>query len=251
MDARGDPFTLSNEDAEGTKEDGTFDLPHVDLEAFTLTATCDGYRKQRLTPGPEQEEVLLRMDPGARVEVTVKDRRGRLRDATVEFHGDGVEEIGLARKGQLVQRGLKPGPYTVWLSTHDPLESRPPVFPPQRVVVPASGRVQVSFQEQEGGATVKLRGAGGDDVSVMLLPGSVPPPSSSEDLERLSSYSIDVEQRGDEATFQQVPQGAATVLIVQSGDSPRFHIEELVIPSGGTLTRNLSPVWRALAVEAE
>ncbi|MCY1019262.1 carboxypeptidase regulatory-like domain-containing protein [Pyxidicoccus sp. MSG2] len=251
MDARGDAFTLSNEGTEGTKEDGTFDLPHVDLEAFTLTATCDGYRKQRLTVGPEQEEVLLRMDPGARVEVTVKDRRGRLRDATVEFHGDGVEELGLTQKGQLVQRGLEPGPYTVWLSLHDSLDSRTPVFPPQRVVVPASGRVRVSFQEQEGGATVKLRGAGGDDVSVMLLPGSVPPPSSSEDLERLSAHSIDVEQRGDEATFQQVPQGVATVLIVQSGDSPRFHSEELVIPSGGTLSRNLSPVWRSFDVDSE
>ncbi|WP_164010968.1 carboxypeptidase regulatory-like domain-containing protein [Pyxidicoccus trucidator] len=251
MDARGAPFTLSNEDTEVTKEDGTFDLPHVDLEAFTLTATCDGYRKQRLTVGPEQEELLLRMDPGARVEVTAKGVRGRLRDATVEFHGDGVEELGFIRKGQLVQRGLEPGPYTVWLSTHDPLESRRPVFPPQRVVVPASGRVQVSFQEQEGGATVKLRGAGGDDVSVMLLPGSVPPPSSSVALERLSDYSIGVEQRGDEATFQQVPQGVATVFIVQSGDSPRFHSEELVIPSGGTLSRNLSLVWRSFAADSD
>ncbi|MFP2907755.1 carboxypeptidase regulatory-like domain-containing protein [Pyxidicoccus sp. 3LFB2] len=250
MDAEGTALTLSNNGTEGTKADGTFELRHVDLEAFTLTATRDGYRKQRLTVGPEQEELTVRLDPGARVEVTVKDRRGRPLAATVGFHGEGVEETGFTHKGQLVQRGLEPGPYTVWLSA-DALDSHTPVFPPQHVVVPATGRVQLSFQEPEGGATVTLRVAGGDDVTVMLLPGSVPVPSSFEDLGRLSSYFLDGKQRGNEATFQQVPQGAATAFIVPSDDPTRFHREELDIPSRGTVTRNLSPVWRAFSTAAD
>ncbi|MBZ4417474.1 carboxypeptidase-like regulatory domain-containing protein [Myxococcus sp. RHSTA-1-4] len=137
----------------GTAEDGTFEIPALDLEAFTLTVSAPEYREQQLTLAPEQEEVTVRLDPGARVEVTVKDRQGRPRAASVEFdteNGPGASAI--AHKGRLVLRGLEPGLYTVRLEPESPLVHRFPTFLPQRVTVPASGHVQVHFQEQEAGA---------------------------------------------------------------------------------------------------
>lgn len=136
-------------------EDGTFELANMDPEAFTLTAVHAGYRKQHVTVDPGQEELTVRMNPGARVEVTVKDRQGRPRAARVEFEReDGSSEVGLAEQGRLVQRGLEPGPCTVRVESHDARKGRVLVFPPQHVQVPASGTLQLLFQEQEGSAPV-------------------------------------------------------------------------------------------------
>ncbi|WP_164010970.1 MSCRAMM family protein [Pyxidicoccus trucidator] len=238
--------------SQGTGEDGTFELSDLDLEAFTVTATAEGYRKQRLTVGPEQEEVTVRMDPGARVEVTVKDLEGRPRTARVEFQGDNDAVLsGLADKGHFVQRGLKPGPYTVRLSAEDSLDRRFPVFHPQRVVVPPSGRLPITFQATAGGATVKLRVAGGTSAVVILFSGSAPPPTRLEDVGSLFAHSLTVEQPEDEATFRQVPPGRATVFVLHPDSPTRVHREELDIPTGGTLSRELSPVWRSFAADSD
>jgi hypothetical protein len=238
--------------SQGTGEDGTFELSDLDLEAFTLTATAEGYRKQRLAVGPEQEEVTVRMDAGARVEVTVKDVEGRPRTARVEFQGDNDAVLsGLAGKGHFVQRGLEPGPYTVRLSAEDFLDRRFPIFHPQRVVVPPSGRLPLTFQATAGGATVKLRVAGGTSAAVMLFPGSAPPPTRLEDVGSLFAQSLTVEQPEDEATFRQVPPGRATVFVLHPDSPTRVHREELDIPTGGTLSRELSPVWRSFGADSD
>ncbi|WP_164010971.1 MSCRAMM family protein [Pyxidicoccus trucidator] len=250
-------FARANETSPGVylqsiEEDGTFEMPQVDLEAFQVTATAEGYRRQRLTPGPGQEELTVRMDPGARVEVTVKDLQGQPLAATVEFHGqDDTVLSGRANAGQLVQRGLEPGPYTVRLSDEDDEDSLRPLFQPQRVVVPASGRLPITFQATESGATVKLRVAGGTGSYVMLFPGSVPAPARRDDVERLHVQSFTAEQRRDEATFRHVPPGRATVFFLHPDGDTRFHREELDIPTGGTLSRELSPVWRSFAADSD
>jgi protocatechuate 3,4-dioxygenase beta subunit len=131
-----------------TREDGTFELHDLPPEALTLIVNDPGYRKLQLAVGPEQEELTLRLTPGPRVEVTVKDGQGRPLDAQVQFHrDDGDSESASVEKGRLVQLGLEPGPYTVRLE-EAAFNKRPfPVFPPQRVVVPESGLLQVHFQE--------------------------------------------------------------------------------------------------------
>jgi hypothetical protein len=135
------------------KEDGTFELPHVDLEALTLIARRGGYLNQHVAVGSGQEELTVRMNPGARVEVTVKDRQGRPHVANVEFQReDGRSEDGLAEQGQLVQRGLEPGTWSVRVESYDARQGL--LFLPQRVEVPASGTLQLLFQAQEGSAPV-------------------------------------------------------------------------------------------------
>ncbi|NMO15301.1 carboxypeptidase regulatory-like domain-containing protein [Pyxidicoccus fallax] len=132
------------------EEDGVFDLPAVDLEAFDLVVHAPEYLGQQLTPAPEQEELTVRLDPGARVEVTVKDRRGRLLATHIEFEGDeGFRVLSTASQGRRVQRGLPPDTYTVSLDGEGFDARRFPDFPPQRVVVPAKGTVRVLFQEKE------------------------------------------------------------------------------------------------------
>ncbi|MCY1018004.1 carboxypeptidase-like regulatory domain-containing protein [Pyxidicoccus sp. MSG2] len=227
---------------EGAGEDGTFTLSHLDPDTFTLTVNRPGYRQLRLTVSSDQEEVTLRLEPGARVEVSVKDRQGRLRAARVQFRGDsGSFESVFVEKGQHVQRGLEPGPYTVRVEAED---ERLPVFLPQRVVVPARGLLQVPFQEQEGGITVKLSVPGGTSSYIMLCPGGMPPPSRKAEVARVFGQSHPGEQNGDDATFQHVPPGPATVVFIHPYESTRYHWEQLDIPETGTLSRVLSPVWR-------
>ncbi|MFP2907756.1 carboxypeptidase regulatory-like domain-containing protein [Pyxidicoccus sp. 3LFB2] len=249
MDGHGNPVSQASR---STDEDGTFDWPHLDLEAFTLTVSLEGYQAQRLTVGPEQETVTVRLDPGARVEVTVKDLKGRPRDATVEFHGDdGTFASEVAVRGALVQRGLKPGPYTVRLMPEDSMDQRFPTFLPQRVVVPATGRVQVSFRAREGGATVRLRVPDDFRSDALLLPRSVPLPARREDLERLVAQSVPSKAVGDETVFHHVPPGRATILVIHPDGPTQFHSEELEVPAGDTLSRVLSPVWRAFGTAAD
>ncbi|QSQ21281.1 carboxypeptidase regulatory-like domain-containing protein [Pyxidicoccus parkwayensis] len=237
-----------------TERDGTFELTHVDLEDSTLSAEHLYYLTQQLTPGPEQEELTVRMQPGPQVEVTVRDREGRPRTARVYFHADFHADsswinpgMGVAYKGQLLHRGQKPGPHTVWLEPESDRERDFPVFLPQRVVVPATGRVQLHFEEQSGGATVTLRVPDGTGSNVMLLPGTAPAPSRLENVRSLTAQSLPARRTRATATFEHVPAGPATILYFHPGDSYRFHREELDVPPSGTLSRELTPVWQAFA----
>jgi protocatechuate 3,4-dioxygenase beta subunit len=248
----GAPYPRLAMDTWSVDEHGAFDLARVDLESFTLTVSAEGYQPQALTVPPGKEAMLVRLNSGARVEVTVKDRQGRLRSAVVEFHGEDDDvTTELAHKGRLVQRGLKPGPYTVRLSSPKSQDPRFPVFHPRHVVLPESGSVALTFQEAVGGATVKLRVAGGTSSYIMLLPGRVPPPPRQEAVEEYFAQSLSVEQPEEEATFRQVPPGPATVFFLHPDGPQRYHHEVLDIPAEGTLTRELAPVWRSFAAAPE
>ena len=228
-----------------TDEHGAFALPNVDLEAFTLTVRADDYHPQAVTPGPEQEALTVRLDPGARVEVRVVDSQGRLVAARIDLHDDAGQEAtaALAKKGQHVFQGLVPGPYTVRVDATG-LGHRPvPDFLPHRVVVPASGRVSLTVQAQEGGATVTVRVPVDDSESMLLLPGSVPVPTRYAVLQGLRPRSLPVQQVARGATFHHVPAGRATLFLVREGLAT-FHREELDIPAGGEVSFQPHPVWR-------
>ncbi|MFP2927006.1 carboxypeptidase regulatory-like domain-containing protein [Pyxidicoccus sp. 3LG] len=150
---------------EMTAADGTFVLQHVDTAPVTLVVHDNNrYLQQRVSLDASTEELTVRLNPGARVEVTVKDAQGRLRAASVHFHPDngGNEVEAQASGGRLVQRGLEPGPYTVRLDFEAARTTgNAPLYPPQRVVVPASGRLSLLFEEAPGGTPVQSRAAGG------------------------------------------------------------------------------------------
>jgi hypothetical protein len=135
-----------------TASDGTFELPQVAVRQHLLEVShASGYRLQHVPLAVEQEEVTVRLDPGARVEVSVRDRQGRPLDAEVFFTRDDVTvESARLQGGSLVQRGLEPGAYTVKVKAVDDEAPVLPIFPPQRLVVPARGRVAVDFQEAPG-----------------------------------------------------------------------------------------------------
>lgn len=236
------------------RPDGTFSLGNVDLGSFTLTASYPGYLDQQHAVGPEQEELTIRLDAGAHVEVTVKDREGLLLDTCVAFHGPvGYGRMGCTEKGWLVQRGLAPGPYTVQPEPRSDRDRRFPVFLPQSVVVPASGRLQLRFEPQEGGITVKLRVPGGPrrGQAVALIPGVVPLFTRFQDLDRVFAQSLPMQWSGGEATFQHVPAGRATVFVLDANDSLHVHREELDLPASGTVSRALTPVWQQLSLEQD
>ncbi|MCP3136904.1 carboxypeptidase regulatory-like domain-containing protein [Pyxidicoccus xibeiensis] len=138
------------EEAVPSAKDGSFTLENVSAEATVLVVSAsDRYRVQRVPVDSVQGALTVRLDPGARVEVTVKDGQGRLRAASVLFHRDSeVPEVRAdAPEGRLVQRGLEPGTYTVRVDPEEVRRGKTPVFHPQRVSVPASGVVQVAFTE--------------------------------------------------------------------------------------------------------
>ncbi|MFP2927005.1 carboxypeptidase regulatory-like domain-containing protein [Pyxidicoccus sp. 3LG] len=230
--------------------DGTFELHHVDTASVTLVVQArHRYLEQRVPLASAPEELTVRMEAGARVEVTVKDAQGRLRAASVHFHrGDGTSVDAEAPEGRLVQRGLEPGPYTVRLGFEEARTGKAPFFHPRQVVVPASGLLQVAFAEAEGGATVKLRVAGAPDAHLYLFPGSIPVPRRMEDMDRWMAQGFVYRREEGAPTFRHVPEGRATIFLASTGDDVRFHMEELDVPAGGTVSRELHPVWRPFEV---
>ncbi|QRN92815.1 carboxypeptidase regulatory-like domain-containing protein [Archangium violaceum] len=230
------------------KEDGTFELPHVEARPLTLLVEDEGHWPRRLTLDARTEEVTVRLEAGARIEVRVSDARGGLVGADLDFERDEGGGRGIyAPEGTYVLTGLEPGNYTVRLR---PLEegTDPLFFRPRRVQVPASGRVSLSFEGEQGGATVRVRVKDEEDIrSVWIRPGGAPPITKDFDLERALSGGLTGSGEGESDEWwvlRHVPPGRATLLILADADGPPFHLEELEIPSEGTVTREVRPVWR-------
>ncbi|WP_309894535.1 carboxypeptidase regulatory-like domain-containing protein [Archangium sp.] len=232
------------------EEDGAFVLSNVEARPLTLVVEHPDYWPKRLTLDERTEELTVRLETGAQVEVRVRDTQGQLMGASLDFERDGGGNRGsYLPEGTEVLRGLQPGHYTVRVL---PIESDlPPVFfRPRRVEVPARGRLSLTFDAEQGGTTVRLTVRDPKVRSVWLRSGSTPPIVTSLDLEEGLSGSATAGREGESDehwVLDHVPPGPATLLLVQESFESRFHREELVIPAGGTLSREVRPVWRVLA----
>ncbi|WP_257449828.1 MSCRAMM family protein [Archangium lipolyticum] len=235
------------------KEDGTFELPSVEARPLILLVEDEGHWPRRLTLDARTEEVTVRLEAGARIEVRVLDTRGRPVGADLDFEGDEGEGRGIyAPEGTDVLTGLKPGNYTVRLR---PLKEGDSLFfRPRRVQVPASGRMSLTFEGEQGGGTVRLTVKHKDIRSVWIRPGGAPPITKDFDLERALSGSMTARREGESDEWwvlHHVPPGRATLFILADAEGPPFHMEELEISSQGTLTREVRPVWRKIEAEEE
>ncbi|HYH96617.1 carboxypeptidase-like regulatory domain-containing protein [Hyalangium sp.] len=232
-------------DAE-TQEDGTFELPHLEARPFELEATRSGYRPARAALGSSNASVTVRLDPGAWVEVSVRDSQGRPLTAQVRFarEEDDSGENLLVYKGSGVQRGLEPGAYRV--QVHDAGEARG-LFLAQRVNIPERGKVTLAFVERREGATLALRVEGQEElILATLLPGTLSIPVTMEKFSQWGDNGLAPKEDKDVMTFLYLPEGRARLLLVTGGEQARFHLEELDVPAEGVLERVVRPRWQPL-----
>ncbi|NTX63166.1 carboxypeptidase regulatory-like domain-containing protein [Myxococcus sp. CA051A] len=233
-----------------TNSDGEFYLDKVASGPHTLRMSHPGNYRELLVPvAATQEKVTARMESGARVKVTARDRQGRPLDAFISYQGAGDEGLVEMGKGVSTLRGLEPGRYALKLIARHRNESLPD-FQPLSVDLPERGALTVAFLPATGGATVKLRLPSQVGVGLGLVPGVVPPPSTSSALRHLIFQGLPWQYREDnpEVVFTHVPEGRVTVFFHTSDVPGQFHTEELDIPAGGTVSLTLQPSWRRLDV---
>ncbi|NVJ22217.1 carboxypeptidase regulatory-like domain-containing protein [Myxococcus sp. AM011] len=237
-----------------TNDDGEFYLDKVASGPHTLRMSHEGHYRELLVPvAATQEKVTARMESGARVKVTARNRQGRPVDGFISYQGpggaEGLFELG---KGMAELRGLEPGRYALRLTARQRNEPLPD-FQPMSVDLPERGALSVAFLPTTGGATVKLRLPSQEGVGLGLVPGSVPPPSTLPALRHLIFQGVPWTYKEDdpEVTFTHVPEGRVTVFFHTSTMPGRFHTEELDIPAGGTMSLTLQPSWRRLDVASK
>jgi protocatechuate 3,4-dioxygenase beta subunit len=230
--------------------DGSFELANVEARPLTLVVEHGDYWSKRLSVDERTEELTVRLETGAQVEVRVRDTEGQLMGAMLDFEQDGGGHKGSYTPGGTdVVRGLEPGHYTVRVL---PIESdlHPFFFRPRRVEVPARGRLSLTFDAEPGGATVRLTVRDPKVRSVWIRSGSAPAIVSHLDLEEGLSGSTHAGREGESDerwVLDHVAPGPATIFVVAESFESQFHREELVIPAEGTLTREVRPVWQVLA----
>jgi protocatechuate 3,4-dioxygenase beta subunit len=229
-----------------TQEDGSFELPHLEARPFELEVTRSGYRPARAALGSSNASVTVRLDPGASVEVSVRDSQGRPLTARVRFareEDDSGESLHVI-KGSGVQRGLELGAY--WVQVHDAGESQG-VFLPQRVNIPEHGHVTLAFVERREGATLALRVEGEEEPFLAtLFPGTLSFPVTMEKVSQWGDTGLAPKEDKGVTTFSHLPEGRARLLLVTGGEQVRFHLEELDVPAEGVLERVVRPRWQPL-----
>ncbi|MFY2558817.1 carboxypeptidase regulatory-like domain-containing protein [Corallococcus terminator] len=236
-----------------TNDDGEFYLDKVASGPLTLKMSHEGRYRELLVPvAATQEKVTARMEPGARVKVTAKNRQGRPVDAFITYQGPSGEGLVEMGKGVAELRGLEPGRYALRLGYRDRNEPLPD-FQPMSVDLPERGALSVAFLPATGGATVKLMLPSQEGVGLGLVPGSVPPPSTLPALRHLIFQGIpwQYNESDPEVVFTHVPEGKVTVFFYTSAMLGQFHTEELDIPAGGTVSLTLQPSWRRLDVASK
>lgn len=226
-----------------TRENGFFELAHVESRPLVLKVTHSEYLTQSLVLGSGDESVTVRLDAGATVEISVRDLEGRPLDERVGLlrEGDSRSEGLFVRGGTLLRRGLEPGNYLAQVSRTKGSER---VFLPQRVSIPASGRVVLAFDEQREGATLTVKLEGGEEALGALVPGvTLPGNFSPEMIEAWDSFVLFSEGEKGVRTLRHLPPGRAVLLLLKA-PPPHIHAEEVEIPEGGHLERVVRPRWQ-------
>ena len=194
--------------------DGTLLLEHLPATAFALELEAPLYLPLHMTVGAEEETLMARLEPGARVTGHVRDGQGRPAPAALVFmNTDGTwVDHQTDDTGAFEVRALPPGLYTVIASGSG--LSNDLRFPSQSVRIPFRGEVHLAFGALGSGTTVTLRMT--EDVhTALLLQGQVPAPGSSKAFDFLTSRQHpQVEWAGLSMRYLRVPAGHYTLLAV-------------------------------------
>jgi hypothetical protein len=230
------------------REDGTFELPHVEAQPFQLQVSHPNYRKSSMSLGTADVSVTVRLEPGAAVEVSVRDWEGQPLDADVHFFREGgaTWESLMVLKGLGLRRGLEPGSYLVQARTDGEV---PGVFSPQRVSIPAQGQVKLAFVQRKEGSTLVWRVEGNEEVlEAILVPGLLTLPVSMRTISLWGINSFSPQEDKGVKSFISLPAGRARLLLF-AAEPPRFHLEELELPAEGTVEKVVQPRWQLLPDE--
>jgi protocatechuate 3,4-dioxygenase beta subunit len=235
-----------------TGEDGTFELAQVEERALTLVVYHDEYLEARIPLGAGVEVVPVSLNPGARVEATLRDAQGRPLEGEVSLRSEGNIrwETIKVREGRGLRRGIEPGLYLARASVRG--KASDGSFLAQWVRIPERGPVVLSFTQRTQGATLKLRLEGVDLLlDALVLPGNVLMPLTEDTLTQWQFAGVHSKEEDAEGTwtFQHLPPGKATLLLVSPPPRVRFHLEELELPETGVVERVIQPNWRPLPPE--
>jgi len=232
-----------------TGESGFFELERVESRPLALKVSRSGYLTQSTALGSGEESVTVRLEAGATVEISVRDLEGQPLDAQVGLLREGAShsERLSVNGGSLLHRGLEPGNYLAQVSR---LKGSKRIFLPQRVSIPASGRVVVAFAEQREGASLTVQLEGGEEaLGAALIPGVTLPGAFSEDtFVAWDKFVLLSEEEKGVRTFRYLPPGRAVLLLLK-GPPPQIHAEEVEIPEGGHLERVVHPRWQPFQVK--
>ena len=234
---------------ESSAEDGTFEVHHVDTASVTLHVDAHNrYRPQRVRLDSAPEELTVRMDPGARVEGDGEDAQGRLRKASVHFHPEDGSVAGSSVDAEAPGGGSCSAAWSRartrcgWASRRHGRATRPSTTRSgwwcER---PAPACLQGSRGRRHGEAA---RG-GRRRLAPPPLPGQHAFAQAHGGHGPRLVRGFIARQSEGAAIFSHVPEGRATVFFLAPKDATRFHLEELDIPAGGTLSHELTPVWRS------
>ncbi|MCY1043828.1 carboxypeptidase-like regulatory domain-containing protein [Corallococcus sp. bb12-1] len=226
--------------------DGTLVLKHLPATALTLHLEVDGYLPLQRTLAAEEQTFKDVLDPGASVELQVRDTRGQpLASTVVLLEADGTSHVHEAPQGRVRVQALPPGLY--WMQAKPVDEDSEERFRPQPLRIPASGPVAVTLEALKEGSTLHLNMA--DDIDfALLIPGPVPFPESLQSMDWLQKQSHPMKWKDGPpkvATFQHLPGGRYT-LFAMSRNGNQLHREELEVPAVGEHSRDVRAVWRPL-----
>ncbi|WP_163993694.1 carboxypeptidase regulatory-like domain-containing protein [Pyxidicoccus caerfyrddinensis] len=252
-------------DLETTAADGSFTLRQLEARPLELALVREGYPPQLQRVGADDEEVELRIFPGAKVDGTVTDHEGRPVDTTVfltpmRTPGDGFVPLGQddsARSAEVTQghfhvEGVAGGDYAVSAREVPGPEGRPVEFLTQRVRLPPMGRVTLALTVRKGSASLRLRvppeelrrrhGA--------LIPGSVSSTATWGELRFLMyRHALPLTAGSpDDGThvYEHIPAGHYTFLLDRELEPGRREVssEEVDVSEGESVVREVAPVWR-------
>ncbi|MBJ6760649.1 carboxypeptidase regulatory-like domain-containing protein [Myxococcaceae bacterium JPH2] len=225
--------------------DGTFRLEHISTSPFALKIDEHraGYLPKELVITSDIEQLTVRMERGARLEVDVRDAHGQPLPATVELNGGDLGDRRIGPEDPKVVTGLPPGAYVVRADAESHAH-----IPSQTVTVPATGKVSITLTEQvrEGGATLKVHVMDRNVEQLLWVPGIVPFPLTMPVIDQVFDQGTrpDAWEPMDIAVFHHLPPGPSTLVFTYSwGDTSLFAKEDINLPAEGTVTREVRPKW--------
>lgn len=232
-----------------TDEDGAFELEQLEARALTLVVRHDDYVVARVPLGAGEETVPVSMVPGARVEATLTDEQGRPLRGEINLRQEGgfIRETIDVQGGTGQRRGLEPGVYLARAFVKG--KGGEGSLHAQRVRVPESGVVKLSFTRRIQGATLKVRLEDQEyPVDGFVLPAglSLPMTSSALGLWRFAAVPVEKVEPDGAWLFPYLPPGKATLLLLESSPRGAFHVEEVELPESGVVERLIQPTWKPL-----